>query len=112
AHTTLLSSVPPKSGCGWHTTATARASSAAAAPAGVSMSVSSAPAGPASISRSASGGWRTTSGPRRRRGRGRRGEPHQQAVEALHVLGRVGERGPLGESGLVEEQLCELGELR
>ena len=74
------------------------------------MSASSAPAGPAE--RQPLG----VRGLSRQRPAGRRvlrpGEPHQQAIQPLHELGRVGERRALGERRLIVEQLRELRELR
>src|SRR5579863_4722627 len=110
-YTTLLSSVPPNSGCGWQTTA--KAGTLAASPAsalGDSTSACRGPAGPAISSRSARGAFSTMacgSG----RGAWHGGEAHQQAVQAQHELRRVRESCALGELRLLVEQLRELAEL-
>src|SRR6516162_11473874 len=84
------------------------AGAAALSPGGVSMSASRGPAGPARSSRSACGGCTTLpSGSRSLRCC----EPHQQAIEALHVLRRVGEQRAFGERRLIVEKLRELAEL-
>src|SRR5580765_4754417 len=102
--------VPPKSGCGWQTTA--KAVTGASAPlsgTGVSMSACRAPAGPWIIRRCACGGRRTTRDALAGRA-ARGGEALQQAVQALHVLGRVVQLRALRQGRLVIEQLRELGE--
>src|SRR5262245_11707048 len=106
-HTTLLSIVPPYSGCGWQMTP--NAAGLVSRPAGVSMSVSSTPAGPVSRSRSACGGFTIGSSSEPRPVWGR--EAHQQAIQPLHILGRIGKRRALGERPLVVQQLRQLVEL-
>src|SRR5262245_25843723 len=108
--------VPPKSGCGWQTTAKAgTVSGSPASVTGVSTSTCSAPAGPSIARRSARGGFSTMralyarrpppSGSPALRG----GEPHQEAVQAQYEVRGIGERRPFGEGGLLVEQLRQLG---